>query len=311
MQEPFDGDPSEEGRMRINDIGLRNIIQWISRAWTTHELTLPVFFYRESLGRIICLEKFFRNLIETNIKAGITLYTDHKPALFENSLSNKGQLSAWKLAEVTDLLSIVENLYRQGGKMLFADPLSRVCAPTEGWYDPSIPRKLAALFEHLPESARNNKHVRVYAGKDTYAAGRLVQKWRKPKNRISQGKLLTKEIAATAFHIGIDDVNKCVNETIQLINDGKHFAILMPVSLTSEIARLENVDGQRVHDLDTTNKVAAMSKVVMASSSEVWLVNCPGPQFSHCYNNDMEGLGVNKIQEAFINSLHQLNQRDA
>jgi hypothetical protein len=114
MQEPFDGDPSEEGRMRINDIGLRNIIQWISRARTTHELTLPVF-YRESLGRILCLKKF-RNLIETNIKAGITLYTDHKPALFENSLSNKCQLSAWKLAEVADLLSIVKNLYRQGGK---------------------------------------------------------------------------------------------------------------------------------------------------------------------------------------------------
>jgi hypothetical protein len=157
------------------------------------------------------LEKF-RNLIETNISAGSTLYTDHKPALFENSLSNKGQLSAWKIAEVADLLSIVENLYRQGGKMLFADPLSRVCAPTEGWYDPSIPRKMAALFEHLPDAVKNNEHVRVYAGKDTYAAGRLIQKWRAPKNRISQGKLLTKETAPTAFHIGIDDVNKCVKE---------------------------------------------------------------------------------------------------
>ncbi len=177
--------------MRINDIGVRNIIRWISRAWTTHELTLPIFYRESSLGRILCLEKF-RNLIETNIKAGPTLYTDHKPlytdhkpALFENSLSNKGQLSAWKLAEVVDLLSIVENLYRQGGEMMFADPLSRVCAPTEGWYDPSIPWKLAALFELLPDSERNNEHVRVYAGKDTYAAGRLVQKWRKPKNRIS------------------------------------------------------------------------------------------------------------------------------
>ncbi len=160
--------------------------------------------------------------------------------------------------------------------MMFAEPLSRVCASTEGWYDPSIPRKLAALFEHLPDSERNNEHVRVYAGKDTYAASRLVQKWRKPKSRISQGKLLTKEITATAFHIGIDDVNKCVNETMQLIKDGKHFAILMPVSLTTEIAGLENVDGQRMHDLNMANKVAAMSKIVMASSSEVWLVNCSG-----------------------------------
>ena len=84
--------------MRIGDTGPRQIIQWISKAWTAHELTLPVF-YRESLARILALERF-RNLIETNIEAGITLYTDHKPALFENSLSNKGQLSAWKLAEV-------------------------------------------------------------------------------------------------------------------------------------------------------------------------------------------------------------------
>ncbi len=164
-----------------------------------HELTLPVF-YREPLARILSLERF-RNLIETNIEAGITLYTDHKPALFENSLSNKGQLSAWKLAEVADLLSIVENLYRQEGKMMFADPLSRVCGPTEGWYDPSLPRKLAALFEHLPTEVRNNVSVRVYAGKDTYAAGRLVQKWRrKPTNPVSQGKLLTKDLAPSTFY---------------------------------------------------------------------------------------------------------------
>jgi hypothetical protein len=63
---------------------------------------------------------------------------------------------------------------------------------------------------------------------------------RKPTNRISQGKLLTKETAATAFHIDIDDVNKCVSETIQLIKDGKIFAILMPISLslTSESTTL-------------------------------------------------------------------------
>jgi hypothetical protein len=216
-------------------------------------------------------------LIETNIEAGITLYTDHKLALFENSLSNKGQLSAWKLAEVADLLSIVENLYRQGVKMLFADPLSRVCGPTEGWYDPSLPRKLAALFEHLPDEVRNNPNLRVYAGKDTYAAGRLVQKWRKPiTNRISQGKLLTKDVAPDTFHIGVDDVNKCVKEVRQLVKENKSFAILMPVSITSEIARMENKDGQRCHDKDLAIKVSTMSKITLASSSEVWLTNLPG-----------------------------------
>ena len=118
------------------------------------------------------------------------------------------------------------------------------------------------------------------------------------------------ESPRTAFHIGIDDVNKCVNETIQLIKDGKHFAILMPISLTSEIARLENVDGQRVHDIETAKKVASMSKIVLASSSETWLVSCPGPTFNHFYNNDMEGLGMNKVQEIFYNSYHEMRMRE-
>ena len=32
---------------------------------------------------------------------------------------------------------------------------------------------MAALFEHLPDIVKKNEHVRVYAGKDTYAAGRV------------------------------------------------------------------------------------------------------------------------------------------
>jgi hypothetical protein len=83
------------------------VIQWTSKAWTAFELKLPIF-YRESLARLLALEKY-RNLIETNISAGITLYTDHKPGLYENSLSSRGQLNAWRFMETTDLLSIVEN----------------------------------------------------------------------------------------------------------------------------------------------------------------------------------------------------------
>jgi hypothetical protein len=94
-------------------------------------------FYRGSLARLLALEKH-RNLIETNITAGITLYTDHKPGLYE--------LSAWRLLETADSLSIVENLYRTGGKMLLADPLSRLCAPSDGFYDVSLPAKVNVLL---------------------------------------------------------------------------------------------------------------------------------------------------------------------
>ncbi len=47
----------------------------IEELWTIHGMQLPVF-YRESLATVLTLEKL-RNLIETNIDAGISLYTDH------------------------------------------------------------------------------------------------------------------------------------------------------------------------------------------------------------------------------------------
>jgi hypothetical protein len=119
---------------------------------------------------------------------------------------------------------------------------------------------------------------------------------------------LTKDLAPSTFHIGIDDVTKCVNETIQLIKDNKIFAILMPVSVTSEIARLENVDGQRCHDKELALKIKAMSKITLASSSEVWLINLPGEPFNHFLSNDMEGLGLTGCQEVFQESIARERQ---
>ncbi len=145
-------------------------------------------FYRETLARLLCLEKF-RNLIETNIQAGVALYTDHKPGLFENSLSNKGQLSAWRIAETADLQSLVQTHYRQGSKMLLADPLSRLCSPSSGFFDPTLPAKLQSLLKYLPVHLKKHENVRVYAYKDTAALSRHIQAWRELKNPISQGWL--------------------------------------------------------------------------------------------------------------------------
>ena len=39
MKEPFDGNLDDEGRARENDKGPRQVIYWISKAWTEHELT--------------------------------------------------------------------------------------------------------------------------------------------------------------------------------------------------------------------------------------------------------------------------------
>ncbi len=109
-----------------------------------------------------------------------------------------------------------------------------------------------------------------------------------------------------SFHIGIDDVNKSVNEVVKLIKENKHFAVLMPISVTSEIAGLENVDGERCHDLDLAKKVSAMSKITLASSAELWLINLPGESFNHFYSNDMEGLGLTGVQEVFLTSYEDM-----
>ena len=77
----------------------------------------------------------------------------------------------------------------------------------------------------------------------------------------------------------------------------------MPVSVTSEIARLENVEGERRFDKEMAIKVSAMSKITLASSSIIWLINLPGETFNHFLNNDMEGLGLTGCQAVFQDSV--------
>ncbi len=73
--------------------------------------------------------------------------------------------------------------------MLLADPLSRLCAPVDGFYDVSLPGKVGLLLQNLPQQVTECNAMRVSANKDTAAVARMVQKWRKPTNPISQGKL--------------------------------------------------------------------------------------------------------------------------
>ena len=61
--------------------------------------------------------------------------------------------------------------------MLLADPLSRICAPSSGFYDPSLPSKFQALARYLPDSIKKIKTIRLYANKDTAALSRHVQAW--------------------------------------------------------------------------------------------------------------------------------------
>jgi hypothetical protein len=229
-------------------------------------------FYRETLARLLCLERF-RNLIETNIVAGIALYTDHKPGLFENSLSNEGQLSAWRIAETADLQSIVQTHYRQGSKMLLADPRSRLCSPSSGFFDPTLPAKLQALLRYLPENIKNHENVRVYAFKDTAALSRHIQQWRTPKNPISQGRL-SSTTAKNSFHIGILHSDGDFKELLDLLEKDQQFAILCPIGVISQLSRKENdAHNQWEYDERLDMLIHKLSKVVLSQDNQVWLIN--------------------------------------
>ena len=117
-------------------------------------------------------------------------------------------------------MAIVERVNRQGSGMLLADPLSRVCAPTEGWYDPTLPRKLAALLSHLTAEVKSNENIRVYCYQDTIAAAMIVQKWRTPKNKVATGRL-TEETKSGAFLIGTPTANSVIKEVLQLLAQNK------------------------------------------------------------------------------------------
>ena len=134
--------------------------------------------------------------------------------------------------------------------MLLADPLSRICAPSSGFSDPSLPSKFQALAKHLPNSIKLMKTIRLYANKDTTALSRHVQAWRTPTNPISQGRLGSVDFAdnSAVFFIGVCQAGKAADEVKQLLASDKQFAILLSTGLLSEISREENSDGVEIHN---------------------------------------------------------------
>jgi hypothetical protein len=143
--------------------------------------------------------------------------------------------------------------------------------------------------------------MRVSANKDTAAVARMVQKWRKPTNPISQGRLgsyvepkrrpcedmghqaLNMEAKAklaptsrslNSFCIGTPHADTGVREIRELIGNGKAFAVLTSISLIPQIARGTN---EKEFDEAVAEKVDGMTKLIMASTADAWLIH---PLFS-------------------------------
>jgi hypothetical protein len=172
----------------------------------------------------------------------------------------------------------VEQHYKQGAKMLLADPLSRLGAPASGFYDPTLPAKFQALTRFLPKSIQAIKTIRVYANKDTAALSRHVQAWMTPKNPISQGRLNSIEFADqdSVFHIGVNHAEKVTEKIRHMVSSRKQFAILIPTGLITEIARKEDINGVVVYDKEMEALVHDLSKVVLSQTNDTWLMRVQG-----------------------------------
>ena len=119
----------------------------------------------------------FKNLIETNYDAGVTAFSGHQPSLLKGSLSNKGQLSAWRTIEVPDLNSMVQALYYKGPKLTLSDSLSRVCSqPNEGLYGMLLPQKVEVLLQRLFREQKEVDKIIGHFHKDTTIINSQIQK---------------------------------------------------------------------------------------------------------------------------------------
>jgi hypothetical protein len=78
----------------------------------------------------------------------------------------------------------------------------------------------------------------------------------------------------------VEDVNKVVSQCRNLIASGKQFAVLIPVSIAGEIARLENSGGERHYDNELLKKVEGLSKIILAQDAEMWLVGLNNHQIN-------------------------------
>ena len=266
---------AEAGKANMFSKGPKRIIMWVSKAWTPYEKQSLPIFYKETIARLLTLEHG-RNLIETQeIGHGVTCYSDHLPGIKNSSLSNKGKLSTWRIHETSDLTAIVETLYKSGPTMAIADPLSRLARQDQQLDNLDLPLMLAMLLKELPTTVRNALSIRVNAEKDTMVATRIVQRWRKPSNPISNtvGSISDK----IDFVISAPYADKLPLKVAELIRKDIPFAVLLPLSLLDEIDRT----GKTSIDEDVRRKRLDMKLVIVTSLGQGWLINHPECKLSN------------------------------
>ncbi len=82
----------------------------------------------------------------------------------------------------------------------------------------------------------------------------------------------------------------------------------MPLSLVPELARLENSEHSRVYDQNIAQKVESLSKIILVSSAQLWLISLTSFTVTKVLIGPEEGAGLEEVNQTFKDSLDNLFQ---
>jgi hypothetical protein len=82
----------------------------------------------------------------------------------------------------------------------------------------------------------------------------------------------------------------------------------MPLSLVPELSRLENSEQARVYDQNIAQKVESLSKIILPSSAQLWLISLNGLKVTKVLIGPEEGACLEEVKQAFKDSLDNLFQ---
>jgi hypothetical protein len=128
-----------------------------------------------------------------------------------------------------------------------------------------------------------------------------------PKNKVATERL-TQETKSGAFLIGTPMANSVINEVLQLLAQNRQFAVLMPLSLVPELARLEDSEQSRVYDQNIAQKVESLTKIILTSSTQLWLISPNGLKVTKVLIGPEEGACLEDVKQTFKGSLDNLFQ---
>jgi hypothetical protein len=160
----------------------------------------------------------------------------------------------------------VQTLYKKGPLLVLSDALSRCCQPETDLYDNDMPRKLAVLLDRLPDRIKHCKYIRVHYNKDTAAAGRIVQRWRTPKNPVSPVAPASTTLVDFVIAFPLDKGTLTIKD---MLLRGQHFAMLIPVSTLCKIAQCPATCAILPH---VQTMVDACPKIIISAENLVWIM---------------------------------------